>query len=54
MGLWKRIRDSMRQGKERDQEVEREAAIDRMLKEQDRLHREQGRSPRLPPRGDRG
>ena len=54
MGLWRRLVDSWRKAKARDEEVDKQAAIDRMLKDQDRLHCESGRDPRLPPRGDRG
>lgn len=54
MGLWNRIRERWRRGKERDEEFERKVAIDQYLKERDRYQREQTRSPRLPPRGDRG
>ena len=54
MGLWSRFRDWMREGKERDAEEEKQAAIERHLKDRDRYAREQTRSPRLPPRGDRG
>jgi hypothetical protein len=54
MGLWKRIADVWKQTKARDEQDEREAAIDRYLKDRDHQYREQGREPRLPPRGDRG
>ena len=54
MGLLKRIVDSWRAAKEREQELNRQAAIDDYLKDRDRYEREQPRSPRLPPRGDRG
>jgi hypothetical protein len=54
MGLWSRIKESWRQAKERDEEAERNAALDRYMKDRDRYEREQTRSPRLPPRGDRG
>jgi hypothetical protein len=54
MGLWKKIRDSWREAKERDEEVEKQAIIDRHMRDVERQQHEQGRSPRLPPRGDRG
>ncbi len=54
MGLWKRIRESWRQAKLRDEEAEKQAAIDRYMRDRDGLQREQGRGVRLPPRGDRG
>jgi hypothetical protein len=54
MGLWKWIVDSWRQGRLRDEEAEKNAAIDKLLRERDHLYREQSRDPRLPPRGDRG
>jgi hypothetical protein len=54
MGLWSRFRDWMREGKERDAEVDKQAAIERHMKDLERAQREQTRSPRLPPRGDRG
>jgi len=54
MGLWKRMVEAWRQGKAKDEEADKQAALDRLLKDQDRLHRESGRDPRLPPRGDRG
>ena len=54
MGLWRRIVGSWRQAKLRDQQAEKDAAIDKLLRERDHQYREQGRDPRLPPRGDRG
>lgn len=54
MGLWKRLKGAWDEGKRRDEEAEKQAALDRLAKEHDRYHREQTRSPRLPPRGDRG
>ena len=54
MGLWARIRNSWRSSKERDEEAEKQAIIDKHMRELERQQREQGRSARLPPRGDRG
>jgi len=54
MGLWKRLRESWRQAKLRGEEAEKQAAIDRLMRDRDQAQREQTRSPRLPPRGDRG
>ena len=54
MGIWKRIRDSWRASKERDEEVEKQAIIDRHMRDLERQQVDQTRSPRLPPRGDRG
>jgi hypothetical protein len=54
MGLWKKIRDSWRASKERDDEAEKQAIVERHMKDLERAQREQGTSPRLPPRGDRG
>jgi hypothetical protein len=54
MGLWQRIKGSWKAGKLRDEEAEKQAALDRLMKDRDRYAREQTRSPRLPPRGDRG
>ena len=54
MGLWKWMREQWRAGKERDEEVEKQAIIDRHMRTLERQQLEQTRSPRLPPRGDRG
>jgi len=54
MGLWKKIRDSWRTSKERDQEAEKQAIIDRHMRDLERVQLQQASSPRLPPRGDRG
>jgi hypothetical protein len=54
MGFWKKIRDSWRESKERDDEAEKQAIVERHMKDLERAQQEQGRSPRLPPRGDRG
>jgi hypothetical protein len=54
MGLWKKIRDSWGQSKERDEAAEKQAIIDRHMRELERVQQQQGQSPRLPPRGDRG
>ena len=54
MGLWKKIRDSWRESKERDEEAEKQAVIDKHMRELERQQLQQGQSPRLPPRGDRG
>jgi hypothetical protein len=54
MGLWQRFRDWMREGKERDAEVEKQAVTDRHMRDLERAQREQTRGTRLPPRGDRG
>jgi hypothetical protein len=54
MGLWKKIRDSWSQSKERDEEAEKQAVIDRHMRDLERAQQQQGQSPRLPPRGDRG
>jgi hypothetical protein len=54
MGLWKKMRDSWRSSRERDEEVEKQAIIDRHMRDLERQQQQQGTSPRLPPRGDRG
>ena len=54
MGLWKRIRDSWRQAKERDEEIEKQAIVDRHMRDLERQQQQQTHSPRLPPRCDRG
>jgi hypothetical protein len=54
MGLWKRITQSWRESKERDEEVEKQAVIDRHMRDLERQQRDQTRGTRLPPRGDRG
>lgn len=54
MGLWKKISDSWRKSKERDEEAEKQVLIDKHMRELERVQQQQARSPRLPPRGDRG
>ena len=54
MGLWSRIKKSWQDSKQHDEEVEKQAVIDRHMRDLERQQREQTRSPRLPPRGDRG
>ena len=54
MGLWKKMRDSWRESKERDEEAEKQKLIDKHMRELERVQLQQGQSPRLPPRGDRG
>jgi hypothetical protein len=54
MGLWKRIRDSWRESKERDEEAEKQAILDRHMRDLEHVQRDQTRGVRLPPRGDRG
>jgi hypothetical protein len=54
MGLWKRLRESWRQAKERDEEAEKQAVIERHMRNLERAQHDQTRGTRLPPRGDRG
>jgi hypothetical protein len=54
MGLWKRIRDWWGESQERDEALEKQAIIDKHMRELERAQLQQGQSPRLPPRGDRG
>jgi hypothetical protein len=54
MGLWKRIRDSWRESKEHDEEAEKQAIVDKHMRELERVQQQQAQSPRLPPRWDRG
>jgi len=54
MGLWSKIRHSWRESKERDEVAEKQAIIDKHMRDLERIQQQQGQSPRLPPRGDRG
>ncbi len=54
MGLWTKIRDWWGESKERDSALEKQAIIDKHMRELERAQLQQGQSPRLPPRGDRG
>jgi len=54
MGLWNKMRGWWSESKERDEATEKQAIIDRHMRELERAQLQQGQSPRLPPRGDRG
>jgi hypothetical protein len=54
MGLWTRMKRSWQGAKQHDEEVEKQAVIDRHMRDLERQQQDQSRGVRLPPRGDRG
>ena len=49
MGLWAKIRNWWGESKERDEELEKQAIIDKHMRELERSQLQQGQSPRIPP-----